>query len=83
MKLKRIIDSQTGLFIRDDFTGNEETEIALDVEPAQGLYLPKWDGEQWVEGGTAPEPTIPEPTIEERLAAVEAATLDLILGGAL
>ena len=31
----------------------------------------------------APESTVPEPTIEERLAAVESATLDLMLGGVL
>lgn len=77
------ITDLNGVFLRDDFTYNPETEIALDVPPAQGLYLPKWDGAKWVEGGTAPEPVPPEPTIEERLSAVEAATLDLILGGAL
>ena len=56
----RIIDKQTKLFIRDDFTFNEETEIGLDVEASQGLYLPKWDGEKWVEGATE----IPTPAAE-------------------
>ena len=65
--LLRVIDKQTNLFIRDDFTFDEETEIGLDVEPAQGLYAPKWDGTQWVETVQAPEPTPQEPTIEERL----------------
>ena len=53
--MKRIISTQTRLFIRDDFTFNEETEIALDVAPAQGLYWPKWDGKHWVEGRTQAE----------------------------
>ena len=67
----RIIDKQTQLFIRDDFTFDEETEIGLDVTPAQGLYQPKWCGTQWIETGQAPEPTPQEPTIEERLEQTE------------
>ena len=67
----RIIDKTTSLFIRDDFTFNEETEIGLDVPPAQGLYLPKWNGSEWVEGGQAPEPIPQEPTTEETLETVE------------
>ena len=68
MKLYRIIDRYTGLFKRDDFIFIEETEIGLDVEASQGLYLPKWDGEKWVEGATEiPTPTPQEPTLEERL----------------
>lgn len=48
----RIIN-QNGLFLRDDFSANEG-EIALDVAPAQGFYLPKWDFNlnDWVEGAT-------------------------------
>ena len=45
----RIIDKETKLFLRDDLYYNEETEEALDVEPAQGLFRPKWNGETWVE----------------------------------
>ena len=67
----RIIDKETQLFIRDDFTFDEETEIGLDVEPVQGLYAPKWDGEKWIETGQAPESLPHEPTIEERLAQTE------------
>ena len=65
----RIIDKQTQLFIRDDFTFDKKTEIGLDTEPAQGLYKPKWSGEitedeegnitvgegKWVEGATQEE----------------------------
>ena len=53
--MKRIIDKTTGLFLRDDFTFNEETEIGLEVNPAQGLYQPKWENEMWVEGLTVEE----------------------------
>ena len=77
--MKRIIDKQTGLFIRDDFTWNEETEIGLDVEASQGLYHPKWDFEleTWIEGATEiPPPTPQEPTIEERLQALEKLELE-------
>lgn len=43
MNILRIIDKETKLFLRDDFTFNAETEIGLDVEPSQGLILPKWN----------------------------------------
>ena len=38
----RIIDKETKLFKRDDFTF-DDTEIGLDVEPSQGLIKPKWN----------------------------------------
>ena len=56
----RIIDKQTKVFLRDDFDFNKDTEIGLEVEPSQGLYVPKWNGTGWIEGGQAPEPTEPE-----------------------
>ena len=69
MKLYRVINKITNLFIRDDFTFDPETELGLDTEPAQGLYKPKWSGEitedeegnitvgegEWVEGATQEE----------------------------
>ena len=73
----RIIDKQTNLFMRDDFEFNPETEIGMDVEPAQGFYLPKWDGETWEEGATQEyidsmkaqvEPQ--EPTVEDMAIAL-------------
>ena len=75
MKLYRIIDKQ-GYFIRDDFTFDEEQEIGLDVEPSQGLYQPKWDGEKWIEGATQEyidslKPTIEEVPLDVRVAKVE------------
>ena len=86
--MKRIIDKQTGLFIRDDFTFNSETEIGLEVEASQGFYHPKWNGETWVEGATQEyidnlkvqaEPQ--EPSFEERIQALEVMELERILGG--
>ena len=86
--MKRIIDKQTKLFLRDDFYFDEETEIGLDVEPSQGFYTPKWNGETWEESATQDyidslkaqsEPQ--EPSLEERIQALEVMELERILGG--
>lgn len=45
MSILRIIDRETGLFLRDDFTFDSETEIGLNVEPSQGLIQPQWQCE--------------------------------------
>lgn len=86
----RKINPDTGLFVEDVILDAAPTLEDGSPDPAYiagpcppGFWWPRWDGEAWVEGGQAPEPVTPEPTFEERLAAVEAATLDLILGGAL
>ena len=42
MNILRIIDKETKVFLRDDFTFNPQTEIGLNVPPAQGLIQPKW-----------------------------------------
>ena len=49
----RIIDKDTQLFKRDDFTYDEETELGLNVEPSQGLLTtPKWNEQgEWIESG--------------------------------
>lgn len=60
----RIINKQTGVFLRDDFTFDENTEIGLKVAPAQGFYLPKWDGAKWVESLTAEEIQALKPAID-------------------
>ena len=69
--MKRIIEKETKLFIRDDFDFDEETEIGLDVEQAQGFYLPRWNGTEWVEGGVAPEPVEPEPQAPSEAERIE------------
>jgi len=94
--IKRIIDKQTKLFLRDDFTFDEEIEIGLEVAPAQGLYLPKWNDTEWVEGLSEEEinelkkPQPIEPTLEERLELIKtqnelalAELAEVILGGML
>jgi hypothetical protein len=74
MKLYRVINQETGLFIRDDFSFDQEAgEIGLEVDPAQGLFQPKWNGEFWVEGAdedtiAAATPSLePEKTDEQLL----------------
>ena len=86
--MKRIIDKQTNLFLRDDFSHNEETELALDVTPAQGLFRPRWDGTGWVEDMTPEEieslktqAEPQEPTESERLESLEMLMLDVLGGG--
>ena len=39
----RVIDKETKLFKRDDFTFDPQTEIGLNVDPSQGLIQPKWN----------------------------------------
>ena len=92
--IKRIIDKQTKIFLRDDFSYNEETEIALTVTPAQGLYRPRWDGEGWVEDMTPEEIEAlkaqaepQEPTLEEKVVIHDGKlvtledTIDVLYGG--
>lgn len=51
----RVIDKETKVFLRDDFTFDSETEIGLNVEPSQGLIQPKWneDTQSWEESYNA------------------------------
>lgn len=51
----------------------------VEIPVPQGFYLPKWNGEEWVEGGTAPDPLPSEPTQEERLKSLEDAVMMLTL----
>ena len=88
MKLQRVINNQTNLFIRDDFEFNPETEIGLEVEPAQGLYAPRWNGEAWEEGATQEyidslktQSQPQEPAESERLEALEILMVDILGGG--
>lgn len=77
--MKRIIDKNTGLFLRDDFNFDELTEIGLDVEAGQGLYKPQWNFELqvWQESATQEyidslkQPLVEDLGIEQRLANVE------------
>ena len=56
MKLLRVIDKVSGVFIRDSFTFDKETEIGLDVAPAKGFIYTKWNFEkqEWEENGFNP-----------------------------
>ena len=69
MRVLRVIDKKTNLFLRDDFSFDEDLDFGLITEPAQGLYKPKWSGEiiedeegniivgegEWIEGATQEE----------------------------
>lgn len=86
--MKRIIDKETKMFIRDDFNFNPETEIGIISEPSQGLYAPRWNGEAWEESLTLAEieaikaqATPPEPTQSDRIEALEMLMLDVLGGG--
>ena len=74
MKLYRKIDTTTGDFIEDVLFENHPTleDGELDPQyieeaPAQGFYLPRWNGTEWVEDGQAPEPTTPQLSTDEKL----------------
>lgn len=83
--MKRIIDKETQIWLRDDFNFNPEIEIGLETEPSQGLYIPKWSGEAWEEGATQEYidnlKAQAEPTESERLEALEMLMVDILGGG--
>ena len=97
MKLWRKISPETGMFIEDVLLDDQQLLETGEPDPAYietpvptgaGFWRPRWDGAEWVEGLTAEEITArqaeatpPVPTPEERLAALEAAMLEMILGG--
>ena len=65
-----------------DAEGNPQLDPQyVEEAPPQGLYWPKWNGTEWVEGGVAPEPTVPTPTEVERIQAMEEALDFLLMGG--
>lgn len=51
----------------------------VDEAPPQGLYLPRWTGTEWVEGGTAPEPVPQAPSEAERIEMLENTLLLLMM----
>ena len=82
------INLETGLWIEDVLCdtapllddGNPDPQYK--TPPTQGVdytYWPRWDGEKWVEGGTAPEPVEPELTDVEKLKIRQDATEDAVL----
>lgn len=57
MKLYRKINLTTGMFIEDILLDeNEEIPVdCIETPCPQGLYRPKWNGTEWVEGLTQSE----------------------------
>ena len=85
----RMIDKQ-GFFIEDAFV-SVLTEFTIQESCPGGFYLPKWDGEQWVEGKTQEEidaikaAVVAGSTLEERVDEVEIEVneiVDVLFGGA-
>lgn len=74
---------QDGEVILDENGAPVLAEEYVEVEVPQGFYHPKWDfvNNVWVEGGIPPEAAATELTLEERVAATEAAILEIMLGG--
>ena len=63
-----------------DAEGNPQLDPQYVVEaPPQGLYLPRWTGIEWLEGGVTPNPVAAEPTVEDRLSMAEMAILELMM----
>ena len=94
MEIKRIIDKNTKLFIRDDFVFDQDTEEAINASPVDAKYKARWNGESWEEGATQEyidnlksqaEPQ--EPPLEEKVAEHDIKivtleeTIDVIYGG--
>ena len=86
MKLFRKIDTTTGNFLEDvlfeshpTLEDDELDQQYVEEAPPQGLYLPRWTGTEWVEGGTAPEP-VPQALSEaERIEMLENMLLLLMM----
>lgn len=73
----------TGLFVEDLFWNDEDGPIPPDciaVHAPEGFIRPKWDGAQWVEGGTPLPPVVPDyvSARQARLALEDAGLLDTI-----
>lgn len=91
MSSKRIIDKETGIFIRDSGYGDDlkpDREEIIEVTIPNGMYAvegvcPVWDGEKWVQNvkPPTPEPQPQEPSLEDRIQALEVMELERILGG--
>ena len=63
-----------------DSEGNTQLDNQyVEEAPAQGFYLPRWNGTEWVEGGVAPKPVVPEPSNSERISSLEVALLEMLM----
>lgn len=84
MKQYARVDLVTGMFVEDvilDATileGGTPDPAYIATPCPPGFYWPCWDGEKWVEGGTAPEPIPPEPTDIAKLQAENAKLSEML-----
>jgi hypothetical protein len=82
--------NENGLFVEDVILEDEETtpEDCIETYCPGGFFWPKWNGSKWIEGKTVAEieaikalSTKVEPTRDDRLAALENAMIEMIMGG--
>ena len=63
-----------------DEEGNPQPDPQyVEEAPPQGLYLPRWTGTKWVEGGQTPEPAPQALSEAERIAMLENTLLLLMM----
>ena len=63
-----------------DAEGNPQLDPQyVEEAPPQGLYLPRWTGTEWVEGGVAPEPAPQALSEAERIEMLENTLLLLMM----
>lgn len=80
MQIYRI--DENGYFVEDVILkkGEEIPNDCIEIRPLQPCYKPRWNGTEWVEEGTPPEPQPHPPNKEERLEALEQAMLEIVMG---
>lgn len=47
--MKRVINKETKIFIRDDLACDESSEMLINAEAVNGFYEAKWNGSEWIE----------------------------------
>lgn len=84
---------ENGFFIGDYIVGisGELPSHYVESSPTESFYRPKWIGNAWIEGATREEideitkveplPPTEIDLLKQRLEGMEAALVDLILGG--
>ena len=77
-------DGTTEIQVTEKLLLDAEGNALLDPQyveeaPPQGLYLPRWTGTKWVEGGQTPEPEPQALSEAERIAMLENTLLLLMM----
>lgn len=82
---------ELGTYIEDVILEDEDIvpEDCIETDCPEGFFWPKWNGTKWIEGKSNAEiesikalTTKIEPSRDDRLAALENAMIEMIMGGA-